>query len=76
MKTLVSHLVTAVLSAGIALTGAAALRGEFSTTVPDYVVTTSGIIMEDDPRWDCRVMGNRVCGPTNMQGVPAGDYSR
>ena len=77
MKTFTTHLATALLSAGVALTGAAALRGEFSTTDRDYVVTTSGIIIyEDDPRWDCRVMGNRVCGPTNVQGVPAGDYSR
>jgi hypothetical protein len=21
------------------------------------------IIEEDDPRWDCRTMGNQVCGP-------------
>ena len=21
-------------------------------------------IQEDDPSWDCRTMGNRVCGPT------------
>jgi hypothetical protein len=68
MKTFVTHLATAVLSAGIALTGAAALRGEFSApTTPDYVVTTSGtirnpVITEDDPRWECLVMGNRVCG--------------
>jgi hypothetical protein len=20
-------------------------------------------IEEDDPRWDCRTMGNRICGP-------------
>ena len=78
MKTFTSYLATAILSAIVALTGAAALRGEFSTpTVPDYVVTTSDIFIdEDDPRWDCRVMGNRICGPTNVQGVPAGDYSR
>lgn len=23
----------------------------------------SGTIFEDDPRWDCETMGNRVCGP-------------
>jgi hypothetical protein len=66
MKTLATHLATAVLSAVIALIGAAALRGEFSApTTSDYVVTTSGIIItEDDPRWECQVMGNRVCGGT------------
>jgi len=31
-------------------------------------------IEEDDPRWDCRTMGNRECGPGNAQGVPPGDY--
>ena len=78
MKLFMTHLAAVVLSAGIALTGAAALRGEFSApTDPDYVVTTSGIIIdEDDPRWDCRTMGNRICGASNAQGVPAGDYSR
>ena len=76
MKTLTTHIATALLTAGVALTGAAALRGEFSTpNMPDYVVTTSGIIIyEDDPRWDCRTMGNRICGPTNAQSVPAGDH--
>jgi len=32
------------------------------------------VIEEDDPRWDCRTMGNRECGPGNAQGVPPGDY--
>lgn len=22
------------------------------------------LIEEDDPRWDCHTMGNRICGPT------------
>lgn len=30
---------------------------------------------EDDPWWDCRVDGNRICGPSNVQGVPAGMYA-
>lgn len=34
----------------------------------------SAPIQEDDPGWDCRSMGDRVCGPTNVQGVPAGLY--
>jgi hypothetical protein len=25
--------------------------------------TTTERIEEDDPRWDCRTMGNRRCGP-------------
>lgn len=31
---------------------------------------------EDSPAFDCRHDGNRVCGPGNDQGVPAGDYSQ
>lgn len=38
-------------------------------------VASHGVIEEDDPRWDCRTMGNRVCGPDNAQDVPAGDYT-
>jgi len=28
-----------------------------------------GIITEDDPRWDCRVHGNRICGPDPVREV-------
>ncbi len=24
------------------------------------------VITEDDPRWDCRTMGNLTCGPTEV----------
>jgi len=27
------------------------------------------VIEEDSPGWDCRIHGNRVCGPDNAQGV-------
>ena len=30
--------------------------------------------MEDDPGWSCVDDGNRVCGPGNSNGVPAGRY--
>lgn len=36
--------------------------------------TSSGAIQEDDPRWSCVDDGNRVCGPGNSNGVPAGCY--
>lgn len=39
------------------------------------IANASPAIQEDDPRWDCRVNGDRVCGPTNDQGVPAGLYA-
>ena len=29
-------------------------------------------IEEDDPRWDCRTMGNKICGPTNAAAYDAG----
>lgn len=31
-------------------------------------------VTEDDPSWDCRTMGNQICGATNAQGVQAGQY--
>lgn len=31
-------------------------------------------IQEDDPGWDCTMMGDRVCGPGNSNGVPAACY--
>ncbi len=30
---------------------------------------------EDMSCWDCRSMGNLICGPDNDQVVPAGDYN-
>jgi hypothetical protein len=30
---------------------------------------------EDEPGWDCRTMGNHICGPGNDQDVPPGDYT-
>ena len=29
---------------------------------------------EDEPGWSCVDDGNRVCGPANSNGVPAGCY--
>lgn len=31
-------------------------------------------VEEDSPAWDCASMGNRVCGPANVQGRTAGCY--
>jgi hypothetical protein len=33
------------------------------------------VIEEDSPQWDCRMMGNLICGPDNAQGEKPGDYS-
>ena len=32
-------------------------------------------VQEDQPGWDCRTMGNRVCGPDNSQGLAAACYN-
>lgn len=39
------------------------------------IANASPALQEDDPGWDCRTMGDLVCGPTNDQGVTAGLYS-
>jgi hypothetical protein len=39
------------------------------------VDTTTVVIEEDSSHWDCRTMGNLVCGPGNAQGVTPGDYA-
>lgn len=54
--------------AAIALS--AIIAAIITITVPAHATIT-----EDDPRWDCRTMGNLICGPTNAQGVPAGNYA-
>ncbi len=33
-------------------------------------------IEEDSRDWDCTMMGNRICGPNNPQGAPAGIYDQ
>ena len=32
---------------------------------------TAEVIMEDDPRWDCHTMGNKICGPIAPVNLPA-----
>jgi hypothetical protein len=34
----------------------------------------SSPVFEDDASWSCIDNGNRVCGPNNEQGMPAGRY--
>lgn len=40
------------------------------------VDTTTVTVQEDEHGWSCAEMGNRICGPNNSEGVPAGDYSQ
>ncbi len=46
----------------------------FLTGPPD-ITPARVTVVEDSAEWDCRIHGNRVCGPGNHQGVPAGRYS-
>lgn len=36
---------------------------------PTPVPMPTAPIQEDDPRWDCRTMGNRICGPLAPRSV-------
>lgn len=40
-----------------------ALIGGFATGPWTWDSNGYERIEEDDPRWDCRTMGNRICGP-------------
>ena len=61
------------LAVGALLTAAIGVPLAGPTLAVAYA-TPAGQIQEDDPRWDCRTMGDLQCGPTNAQGVPAGRY--
>ena len=41
---------------------------------PARVPDPRSVVLEDDPRWDCRTDGNRICRPGNA--YPLGDHSR
>ena len=56
----------AALGAGLALGFAAAPHG--------IAHADDTAIYEDSPGWSCVDNGNKVCGPGNKQGVPAGRY--
>jgi hypothetical protein len=53
----------------------AVVLAALAVTIPPGPASADTAILEDSAGWDCRVHGNRVCGPGNAQGVPAGDYS-
>jgi hypothetical protein len=46
----------AAVAAALTLTGAGVAHADARPLAP------KPIISEDDPRWDCRTMGNRQCG--------------
>jgi hypothetical protein len=64
--------ILAGLVALVALAGAASVGAVRSAGTPPRPAVTvnvggeivrDGICDEDEPCWDCRTMGNRVCGP-------------
>lgn len=58
-----------------ALMSGAAIALSVSPLAITANASPAGQIQEDDPGWDCRIMGDLVCGPTNSQGVAAGRYA-
>jgi hypothetical protein len=71
-----------VLGAGLALGFATAPHGLAHPALTGYDVyaaevgddNADGVITEDESGWSCVDNGNRVCGPGNPHGVPAGRY--
>ena len=83
MNRTIALVVKAALGAGLALGFAAAPHGTAPVdTVVGYDAYTAevgddngdGVVSEDESGWSCVDDGNRVCGPGNGQGVPAGRY--
>lgn len=71
-------LIVAALAAMAFLGSRMSEAGAVEATRDNSAVTVDRI-EEDDPRWDCRTMGNQRCGEgaaVNGAPVEAGDYSR
>jgi uncharacterized cupin superfamily protein len=66
-RTIALVVVKAALGAGLALGFTTAPHG-------DAHADDTTVIFEGDPRWSCVDDGNKVCGPGDPQGVPAGRY--
>lgn len=63
-------LMAAVIAVGIVL--ATMIMSNPGALIGDD--NSDGLILEDESGWDCRTMGNRICGPGNAQGVAPGYY--
>ena len=57
-----SKLIALFLFLLIAVIGPVALRYQAAQSQTGTALSSQKIT-EDDPRWDCRTMGNKVCGP-------------
>lgn len=64
-RTLATIAAKSVIGGGILLT----LAG-----LPSSCAHVHAMPDEDSPEWSCVDMGNRVCGPGNSNGAPAGCY--
>lgn len=60
-----------LLAAGSA--GSALTQGGWTSNPPATEQAAAVTCQEDEPCWDCEVMGNRVCGLTD---IPANDAQR
>lgn len=58
-RTVTAAVLTATVFAGGFLTAQALDTNEATVSQPTQATQQ---IQEDDPRWDCRTMGNRICG--------------
>lgn len=68
----------ALIVAGVAVIAISQSQAEQTPAEVAPVSAQTATIYEDDPRWDCRTMGNLICGEEALVHgvpVPAGDYS-
>ena len=69
-------LITAMIAVALLIGGrnhrdAPASTHHSISTVAEANSLGKGVITEDDPRWDCKTMGNRLCGIVSTPGPAA-----
>lgn len=73
------HNVKLVAIGAVAVLSMLGLMGLFNhptnNTTPAAKAQAVVFVEEDDPAWNCRTMGNRICGPGNSNGVTPGIYT-
>lgn len=72
MNTIAAGIAAFGVTLGLWFVGEASVAAQPVPWWADSSITTSPIT-EDSDEWDCRIMGNQVCGPTNGK-YPAGRY--